>query len=164
MAAFSSEEEDSGRWDYELLYDGAVSGFRDEEHLGLLLSRLRDLGYGIAEVRGDHHTTVLADLLAQVSMRYCGCSVENLDALRDALRYIDFAAVTGWALVVRDFDVLYDADPRWAHEVADVVAQVSYEHLLRGNRLLALLHAEGRELKLGRLGGHEPCWRGTHQR
>ncbi|WP_345633978.1 hypothetical protein [Rugosimonospora acidiphila] len=160
MAAFSSNEEDRGQWDYELLHDGAVSGFRDEEHLSLVVSHLRDLGYGIAETRGCHHTELLQHLLSQVSMHYCGWSVKNLDALR----YIDFSAVTGWALVIRDFDLTYHADQHWAREVADIVAEVSYEHLLRGNRLLALLHCEGHELKLGRLGGHEPWWRGTHRR
>jgi hypothetical protein len=52
MAAFTSEEEDKGQIDYELLSGGAVSGFRDETQLDFFLSQLRNLGYGIAETRG----------------------------------------------------------------------------------------------------------------
>ncbi|MFI7578411.1 hypothetical protein [Micromonospora sp. NPDC049497] len=92
-------------------------------------------------------------------MRYCGWSVQDLDAFCDALRYIDFAGVTGWALVIRQSDEPFIADPAWAQEVADIIAQVSYEHLLIGNRFLALLHATDRTVKLGRLGGHEHRWR-----
>jgi hypothetical protein len=57
-------------------------------------------------------------------MRYCGWSVANLDALCDTLRYVDFAGVTGWALVIRQFDEAHDADPQWARQVADIIAQV----------------------------------------
>jgi hypothetical protein len=45
-----------------------------------------------------------------------------------------------------------------ARQVADIIAQVSHEHLLRGNRLIALLHSQDRALDLGRLGGHDPWW------
>jgi hypothetical protein len=160
MAAFSAEEAE-GQWDYELLYDGPVSGFSNEEQLDHVLGQLRHLGYGIAETRGGTDAPLLQRLLDQVSMQYCGWSVKNLDAFCDTLRYIDFKSVTGWALVIRQFDEQYDADPQLARQLAHVLAQVSYEHLLRGNRLLTLVHSENRELALGRLGGHEPWWRGS---
>jgi hypothetical protein len=102
---------------------------------------------------------MLTQLLSQVSMRYCGWSVQNLDAFCDTLRYIDFTGVTGWALVIRQFDELFRADASWARTLADIIAQVSYEHLLMGNRFLALLHSREGDLTLGRLGGHEPWWR-----
>ncbi|MGC5019772.1 hypothetical protein [Micromonospora sp. DT47] len=102
---------------------------------------------------------MLAHLLSQVSMRYCGWSVKNLDAVCDTLRDIDFAGVTGWALVIREFDEPFNADPSWARTLADVIAQVSYEHLLMGNRFLALLHTRDCNVALGRLGGHEHWWR-----
>lgn len=158
MVAFT-EAETERQWDYELLQDGAVSGFRDEKQLDHVVGELQRLGYRAAQERGGTGPTMLNRLLSQVAMRYCGWSVHNLDAFCDTLRYIDFTGVTGWALVIRQFDEPFRADPAWAQAVADIIAQVSYEHLLMGNRFLALLHTPDRTVKLGRLGGHEHWWR-----
>lgn len=157
MAAFTDREAER-QWDYELLQDGAVSGFRDEDQLDEVVGELTRLGYGVAQVGGGSGTDLLHQLLGQVSMRYCGWSVANLDALRDTLRYVDFTGVTGWVLVIRQFDHTFNADPSWARMVCDIIAEVSYEHLLMGNRFLALLHSPD-DVPLGRLGGHHPWWR-----
>ncbi|MEU7973087.1 hypothetical protein AB0B48_13675 [Micromonospora sp. NPDC049089] len=160
MASFSPEETER-QWDYELLRDGAVTGFHDEKHLDHVVSELVSLGYGVAQTRGGNgsKSNLLGELLSQVTMRYCGWSVQNLDAFCDTLRYIDFAGVTGWALVIHQLDEPFKADPQWTRTMADIIAQVSYEHLLMGNRLLALLHSRDRDVTLGRLGGHEHLWR-----
>lgn len=78
---------------------------------------------------------------------------KNLDAFCGTLRYIDFSGMTGLVLVLRDFDRFFEADARWAAGAIDVIAQVSREHLMRGYRLLTLLHAEGRAVDLGKIGG-----------
>jgi hypothetical protein len=158
MAAFT-EQETEQQWDYELLQDGAVSGFVGEAQLESVLGQLRTLGYGIAETHGDDgHVMLLGNLFEQVSLRYCGLSVQNLDALRDTARCIDFTDVKGWALVIRRFDETFRADRQWAQDVADLLAEASYEHPLMGNRLLILLHSEENTVELGRLGGHTPWW------
>jgi hypothetical protein len=158
VAAFT-EQETEQQWDYELLQDGAVSGFVGAARLDHVLEQLRALGYGIAETRGgDGHAVLLGNLLNQVALRYCGPSVQNLDAVRDTVRCIDFTGVKGWVLVIRDFDETFRADRRWATDVTDLLAEVSYEHLLMGNRLLVVLHSEQDGVDLGRLGGHTPCW------
>ncbi|MEU8389257.1 hypothetical protein [Micromonospora sp. NPDC048842] len=158
MASFTPAETER-QWDYELLQDGAVSGFQDEKQLDRVVSELMSLGYGVAQARGGNGTGLLGELLSQVTMRYCGWSVQNLDAFCDALRYIDFTGVTGWALAIRQFDETFKADPHWARTMADTIAQVSYEHLLMGNRLLVLLQSRDENVTLGRLGGHEHSWR-----
>src|SRR4051812_4950741 len=124
MAVFTEEEEERGRIDWEVFQDGGVGAFQAATALDGAIRALRDRGYGIAEVSGlassarpvgaeshpapaDAHyqpALFLTDLLSQVSMRYCGWSAKNLDALCDTLRYIDFSGVTGWVLVLRDFD------------------------------------------------------------
>ena len=157
MAAFT-EQEAERQWDYELLQDGAVSGFRDEAQLDQVVGELTGLGYGIAQTRGGSGPSLLHQLLTPVLMRYCGWSVQNLDALQDTLRYVDFTGVTGWALVIRQFNETFNADPLWARTVCDIIARISYEHLLMGHRFLALLHSPD-DIPLGRLGGHEPWWR-----
>jgi hypothetical protein len=78
MAAFT-EQETEQQWDYELLRDGAVSGFVGEAQLESVLEQLRTLGYGIAETHGGGgHVMLLGNLFEQVSPRYCGLSVQNL--------------------------------------------------------------------------------------
>ncbi|RAO33932.1 hypothetical protein PSN13_02799 [Micromonospora saelicesensis] len=158
MASFSPAETER-QWDYELLQDGAVSSFHDEKQLDHVVSELVSLGYGVAQIRGGNGTSLLGKLLSQVTMRYGGWSVQNLDAFCDVLRYIDFTGVTGCALVLRQFDEPFGADPQWTVAMANTIAQVSYEHLLMGNRLLALLHCQDEDVTLGRLGGHEHSWR-----
>lgn len=178
MAIFTEEEEERGRIDWEVFHDGGVGAFRAAARLDGAIRELRELGYGVAEVPGlasavlpfdtrthpapadAHHppAALLTDLLSQVSMRYCGWSAKNLDALCDTLRYVDFSGVTGWVLVLRDFDQFLDADSWWATTAVDVIAQVSREHLMRGHRLMALLHAEGQAPEVGKVGGFKVWW------
>ncbi|GIE85591.1 barstar family protein [Actinoplanes regularis] len=178
MAVFTEEEEEQGRIDWDVLHDGGIGAFQAAKALDGAIRSLRERGYGVAEVSGlassarpvgaESHpapadtlhqpAALLTDLLIQVSMRYCGWSAKNLDALCDTLRYIDFSGVTGWVLVLRDFDRLFEADARWAAGAIDVIAQVSREHLMRGHRLFALLHAEGQTVDLGKIGGFEVWW------
>jgi hypothetical protein len=181
MAIFTEEEEERGRIDWEVFHDGGVGAFQKAVRLDGAIGQLRERGYGIAEVSGltsaaqigdarshpapvdAHHApaALLTDLLDQVSMRYCGWSAKNLDALCDTLRYIDFSEVTGWVLVFRNFDRFFEVDSWWAAGVVDVIAQVSREHLMRGHRLMALLHAEGRAVELGKVGGFTLWWNGS---
>ncbi|MDI6105567.1 hypothetical protein QLQ12_44000 [Actinoplanes sp. NEAU-A12] len=178
MAVFTEEEEERGCIDWELFHDGGVGAFQAAKTLDDAISNLRERGYGIAEVSAlassarsvdiqshpaptsshNSQANLVTDLLSQVSMRYCGWSANNLYALCDTLRYIDFSGVTGWVLVLRDFDEFFEADACWATSAIDVIAQVSREHLMRGNRLLALLHAEGRTVDLGSIGGFKVWW------
>ena len=178
MAVFTEEEEERGRIDWEIFHDGGVGAFRTAKALDEVIVDLRERGYGVAEVSGltssagsvgarshpapddAHHQLAvsLTELLSQVSMRYCGWSAKNLDALCDTLRYIDFSGVTGWALVLRDFDQFFEADAGRATGAIDVIAQVSREHLMRGNRLLALLHTEAKPVDLGMIGGFKVWW------
>jgi hypothetical protein len=156
MASFT-EAETERQWDYELLYDGAVTGFSSEVMLDHVIAELADLGYGIAEVRGGTGAPMLLELLKPVPARYCDYSVGNLDATMDALRYLDLTGRTGWALVIRRFDETFTADSEWARGLCEVVTRASYEHLLRGNRFLMLVQSPV-ELSIGVLGGGEPTW------
>ncbi|MGW4945038.1 hypothetical protein ACWEOZ_26000 [Actinoplanes sp. NPDC004185] len=178
MAVFTEEEEERGRIDWEVFHDGGVGAFRSAKAFDSAIRELRDRGYGVAEVSGrassarpvgaeshpapaDAHyqpAPFLTDLLSQVSMRYCGWSAKNLDAFCDTLRSIDFDGVTGWVLALRDFDRYFEADARLAAGAIDVIAQVSREHLMRGHRLLTLLHAEGQAVDLGKIGGFKVWW------
>lgn len=100
-----------------MLQNGAVYSFRDEGQLDRIIGELVNLGYEIAQTRGDSDLRALHPLLTQVTMRYGGWSVSSLDALVDTLRYIDFTSVTGWALVLRHFGETFHSDPSWAREV-----------------------------------------------
>ncbi|GLY07862.1 barstar family protein [Actinoplanes sp. NBRC 101535] len=178
MAVFTEEEEEQGRIDWEVLHDGGVGAFQAAKTLDGAIRDLRERGYGVAEVSSlassatpvsaESHpalagadyqwSTVLTNLISQVSMRYCGWSAKNLDAFCDTLRCIDFSGVAGWVLVLRDFDRFFEADAQRAVGAIDVIAQVSREHLMRGNRLFTLLHAEGQVVDLGKIGGFKVWW------
>jgi hypothetical protein len=155
MASFT-EEETERQWDYELLYDGAVTGFSSEVMLDHVITELVSLGYGIAEVRGGSGAPMLLELLESVPARY-DYAVGNLDATMDALRYLDLSGRTGWALVIRRFDETFAVDPEWARGLCEVVTRASYEHLLKGDRFLMLVQSPV-ELPLGVLGGEHPTW------
>ncbi|MBO3743064.1 hypothetical protein [Actinoplanes flavus] len=155
MASFT-EAETERQWDYELLYDGAVTGFRSEMMLDHVIAELAALGYGIAEVRGGTGASMLLQLLDPIPSYY-DYAVGNLSATMDALRYLDLGGRTGWALVIRRFDETFAADPEWARGLCDVVARASYEHLLRGGRFLMLVQSPV-ELPIGVLGGERPTW------
>lgn len=155
MASFT-EEETERQWDYELLYDGAVTGFSSEAMLDHVIAELVSLGYGIAEVRGGTGAPMLLKLLEPVPARY-DYAVGNLNATMDALRYLDLTGRTGWALVIRRFDETFAADPEWARGLCEVVTRASYEHLLKGDRFLMLVQSPV-ELPLGELGAERPTW------
>ncbi|MDI6103690.1 hypothetical protein QLQ12_34260 [Actinoplanes sp. NEAU-A12] len=155
MASFTAAETER-QWDYELLSDGAVTGFRSEEMLDHVIAELTKLGYGIAEVTGGTGATMLLELLEPIPAHY-DYAVGNLGATMGALRHLDLSGRTGWALVIRRFDETFAADPEWARGLCDVVTRASYEHLLMGDRFLMLVQSPV-ELPIGVLGGEKPTW------
>lgn len=147
--------------DIRLLQNGAVHLFWRAEVLDQWCSELAGLGYA----------THAADCTDQARMRDAisqtlrwqdqfgyGPWTGNLDALNDGMRGFPFGPSQKALLVLRRFDVLVRAEPRFAETMLDIIEYQARNHLLDGNRLLALVQTDDPTFRTPALGGRAAMW------
>ncbi len=159
MAPFS--ENDTERLDWQLMRDGAVTLYFQTAILDGDLAWLRDRGYQVQTI--DCHD--LAGFYHQVSLalkfkdqfgydEWTG----NLDALNDALRYLEVDPKSGLVLCFLRYDLLRTASPELAEGVLDMIERKSRDYLLFGRRLLALVQSDDPRIQFHPLGARAANW------
>jgi hypothetical protein len=82
----------------------------------------------------------------------------NLDALNDALRYLEVDPQSGLVFCFVRYDLLRTASPELADGVLDMIERNSRDYLLYGRRLLALLQSDDPTIQFHPLGGRSATW------
>lgn len=144
-----------------LLQNGAVHLFWQTEVLEKWTSDLVQLGYAVHHANCSDKPTLQIDmsaiLLWQDQFGYPSWN-GNLDAFNDGMRYFPFGPYCRAALILRRFDLLFRTDPRTAEAILDIIEYQARNHLLEGNRLLALVQTDDPTLSLPALGGRAAVW------
>ncbi len=159
MAPFS--ENDTGRLDWQLMQNGAVTLYFRTAILEGDLAWLGDHSYRIQTIDCDD----LAAFYRQVShvLKFkeqfgYGEWMGNLDALNDALRHLEIDPGSGVVLCFLRYDLLRTASPELAEGVLDVIEWNSRDYLLLGRRLLALVQSDDPRIQFHPLGARAAGW------
>ncbi len=158
MAAFSHEEDLSGRLDWILFRDGPLHQYRDETLLNSDLARLRAEGYEVV----DFDCAEWPDELAmhrefKEALRFPDDYGMNLDAFNDCIR--DFRPEgSGAVVVLRRLETLSARNFREgaSKALSEILCDASRWHLLFGTRFLTLILSSAESMPT--LPTHIPQW------
>jgi hypothetical protein len=125
------------------------------------LARLRGLGYSIETIdcRGidDFRLQLTRSLKFKDQFGYEPWT-GNLNALNDALRYLDVPRDSGLAFCFHRYDLLKAANAEFADGVLDLFELNSRDHLLVGCRLIAMVQSDDSAIRVSPLGARSASW------
>lgn len=82
----------------------------------------------------------------------------GLDGFADDCHHLEVPEEGGFAVVLRQFNVVYARFPSFARHILDIFAGSVWINLLYGRRLLCLVQSDDPWVQFGRVGGREPWW------
>ena len=159
MASFS--ENDWQGFDYRLLQCGAVTLYRNEKFLVDDANSLKTLGYRIHRFKCSN-VDAFRESVSPIfdfagNFGYPDWN-GNLNALDDAFRELDFSDATGLAFVLQPFSSIVRKDRYLAESFLDLVELHSRDHLLFGNRLIAIVQVGDPRTTFDNLGCRSANW------
>jgi hypothetical protein len=157
MGAFERTYTDLQRFDFALLRDGPVILYYDQGELDQACVWLRKHAYTFYLLdckqwrsSGDLHEDFYSKVASALSIADCD---DDRDAFRDCLYYLEVPDEGGVAIVFSNYDSFVEQSPRYAHDILDIIAEISRFNLLFGRRLLMLVHSHDAYLELEPVGG-----------
>jgi hypothetical protein len=159
MGSFS--EHDQQRVDWKLFQSGAIVLYYREEWFDEDARWLAQHDYVVHHIDCGQHESFQAQMSAALSWSQL-FSLEgwngNLNALNDGFRHLEIPAEGGMAFCFKQFNLIKREDPQWAQGILDVIQCASYEYLLLGKRLLALVQSNNPRIHFGPVGAHTVQW------
>jgi len=159
MAPFA--ENDTDRLDWHLMQNGAVTLYFQMAILEQDLAWLRGHGYRIETIDCNDCTTFFRQMSLALKFKeqfgYEDWS-GNLDALNDAFGSLECDADAGLVFCFHRYDLLKASDAYLAHTVLDIIESNSRDHLLFGQRLLALVQSDDPTIQFDSLGARAANW------
>jgi len=159
MTAFQRIGADTQRLDFLLLRDGSIVLYFNKVDLETTCEWFRGQAYCLYRFdcrKWGSATDFYDDFYGSTSnvreIADCGYS---LDALRDCLAYLNVPLESGMVFVFEHFNCFTKPDPRYAHEVLDILAEISRFYLLFGQRLIVLLHSDDPKLTFSSVGASQ---------
>jgi RNAse (barnase) inhibitor barstar len=147
------------RLDWRLLRCGPVALYFRQEVLAEDVAWLQEHQYGVYsfdcatwQSEADFHTDVSRTLSFP---DYYG---RNLAALNDCLSDLDVPDTGGTALQFQRFDAFSAKLPQFAWHLLDIIARNSWDFMLFGRRLLALVQSDDPLLSFDRVGARPVSW------
>jgi hypothetical protein len=161
MAPFRTPE-DAGRLDFELLRLSPVSLYFSREVLAEHVAWLREHSYAV-------HTFDCSDWQDEQDFHVAACRSlnfpnyygHNLAAFKDCLCGINVSEEGGAALAFLAFDAFWRKSPETCWHILDLVAIWFRYFLLKGLRLLALVHSGDRDIHFRPVGASPVLWNRT---
>jgi len=162
MPAFDSYEIRKQPRIWSLFRDGPVLLFHRREQLDSVCNEFQQAGYRIVEANwdnADRGEQLLGRLLQSLGI-VRSVQPTNRDAFNDLLYDLDASPAEGIVIALRGFHQVQQADPEFAFDVVDILAQHHRLSLLTGTRLLILIEACGSsdEPWPRPVGGSIPLW------
>ena len=156
--------DDCGGLDYELLRHTPVSLYFSRQILDQHVAWLRDHEYLVRPFDCSGFASE-EDFHAEASrvLGFPDYYGRNLAAFSDCLCSIEVPEAGGTALVFRGFDAFFRVSPECCWHVLDIIACWSRSFLLTGRRLLALVHSDDPQLRVGPVGARPVLWNGAER-
>ncbi|HEY9758293.1 MAG TPA: barstar family protein [Oculatellaceae cyanobacterium] len=160
MSSFANSPDEWQRLDYQLLQNGAVNLYFNQQVLSEDTAWLKNHGYVIHVLNAagwlsadDFHKDV-SEILG-----FPGYYGRNLDAFNDCLGDIEISETEGGCVLqLLGFDKLAAALPELARPILDIIEIQSRRHLLTGQRLLALVQSDDPRISFEHLGCLAATW------
>lgn len=165
VALFTNSPEDWQRLDWQILRDGGISLYRQQNFLAEDMRWFAAQNYDIHEFHCEHWDSPDALFLNfEQVLSFSQC--RNFDALEDDLTDLPIRGDGGAVLVLHRFDVYAAGSgarllPSGCAENAvllDVLARVCRFFLLNSRRFVTLVQTDNRDLRVGPLAAVSPSW------
>ncbi len=157
--------DDANRLDFELLRESPVSLYFSREVLAEHVAWLREQRYTVHAFdcsgwasEDDFHRVVGPALGFP---KYGG---RNMAAFKDTLCLADIPKDGGLVLAFSSFHRFHERFPEPAWHALDIIAHWSRFFLLTGQRLLAMVHSDDRDIQIRPVGARPVLWNATERR
>jgi hypothetical protein len=164
MAVFDLDA-DTGRLDFRLMLNSAVTLFWRTELFAAAVAWLRRHGYTLVSLDASGWTSD-ADLHRDIAaaLDFPAYYGHNLNALNDCMRdVVNYAygtthEATGLALTFAGYDAFARQSVRTAHIVLDIMAEQARCAMLTGHRILCLVQSDDPTLSFEPVGAMPVIW------
>lgn len=161
LASFTKREIEEQSPIWNLFQNGGVILFRKPAILNEATNNLTRNGYRVHAIDCSHCADEPSALFAIVdSLKIPRYQRIGLDGFNDLIRQIEFDGCTGVVVVLIAFNRFWQAFPKYACHILDIMANHHRSQLLVGNRLLTLAQSEDPSIdeQIGIIGGYKPIW------
>lgn len=160
MASFNRHVNNCSKVDWEILINGSISLYCDENILK------KDVGW----LKNNQYKVIILDFSEVLSIKEFHVRIkkacefpdyygENMSALSDCLLYdLEIPYESGCALVLKKFDLFYMKDKEMAHEILERLSEASRQRMLTGERLIALLQSNNPKFAPDAIGSFKISW------
>lgn len=160
MAVFSRYVNNCSKLDWEVLVNGSISMYYDNDIMIQDLEWLRKNAYKIIELDFGFIDTP-ENFHKQIKKicefpKYYG---ENSSALKDCLIHdLEIPYESGCAIVLKKYNQFYEKNKETAHEILESISESSRIRILMGERLITLLQSDSPTFLPDTIGARRILW------
>ncbi|MDO5417190.1 MAG: barstar family protein [Lachnospiraceae bacterium] len=160
MAAFNRQVNNCSKVDWEILINGSISLYCNENIL------IKDLEW----LNKNQYKVIIMDFSEILSIEEFHVKIkkicefpdyygENMAALRDCLLHdLEIPYDGGCAFVFKNFDSFYMKDKKMAHDILEILNEASRQRMLTGERLITLLQSGNPKFAPDIIGAYKISW------
>lgn len=160
MAEFDKKINNSARLDWRILMNGSISLYHDEGIIKKDVQWLKNAGYllyildfHVIKTKEEFHKNV------KETLKFPDYYGENMPAFSDCLMSdLSIPDNGGVAIVLKGFDVYYQIDEDYAHEILERLELNSRRRILFGERFLTLMQIDDKNMLIKEVGQHPIVW------
>lgn len=149
------------RLDEEILRDGAVAMYHDSNILEKDIENLESFNYKIIDTNVSDWTPQTLHSNLKDILNFPEYYGKNLDAFSDCLNDMYDKRYTGLVITFRHFDNLIEQDKSESQSLLDIIARISRQWMISGQRLICLIQSDDPNLEIDKIGGYHPSWNGA---
>lgn len=146
------------RLDEEILRDGAVNMYHDPNILEEDIKNLESFNYKIIDISVSDWTSITLHSNLEHNLDFPDYYGKNLDAFADCLDNMYDKRYSGLIIIFRNFDNLIEQDKSESLGLLDVIASISRQWMISGQRLICLIQSDNPDLEIEKIGGYNPTW------
>ncbi len=152
-------EKNELRLDDEILLDGPICIYSNEENLNKDLEWFRESGYTVYDFDTSVWTAEIAHQEFKSEMGFPQYYGNNLDAFDECLSDMYKDNYIGQVIVFRHFDKFRESDERFCNTILEIIADQSWTWLVSFHKLIGIIQVDNRKFLAPRIGGNfMPRW------
>ena len=152
-------EKNQLRLDDEILLEGPICIYSNEEILNKDLEWFKEAGYTIYDFDTSAWTSEIAHHELKSKMGFPQYYGNNLDAFNDCLSDMYNDNYIGQVIVFRHFDKFRASDEHFCNTILEIIAEQSWQWLVSFHKLIGMIQVDNRNFLAPRIGGYYmPRW------
>lgn len=149
------------RLDEEILRDGAIVMYHNPDLLAEDVKDLDSFNYKVIDINVSDWSSSTLHSNLEHSFGFPDYYGKNLNAFSDCLNDMYDKKYSGLVIVFRFFDNLYEHDKSESHGLLNIIANISRQWMISGQRLICLIQSDDPDLEIDVVGGYHPTWNGA---